>query len=453
MDERVLVIVGGGIGGLSLAALLQQHHLKEQKYQFSLSPSSSLLSPPPPETPSTKSSSSSPISSSPPIPVPVHFSQHYDRILLIEKDFNLEERDQGYSLTMQSGGQKLLRQLGIENEARKRTHFLVSRGFTTTSHKGEVLHVGGKPIPKPNPDGTYPPIPPTSLKQSNFPIPRQLLRQILFEFLIQNQKVDQCKSNDLIYEETQENYCQSVLHSDPTPMTILSPKQTPDTFVEIWWGTSVVEWSLISPNLLRIAVKKRKSNKSNTDNTDSSQSENVIQWINACGLIGCDGMWSTIRHHLLNDPPQSTGLLMINGIGSANHPFLYNRVLQMLDGCRRVFTKPYTPTTSMWQLTFPCPEGLKLPLEKSLLKEIAIRETNNWSDPIPTLIHNSPVELMRGAMLYDRDPIPISIVSSWNGPVTLLGDALHPMTPFKGQGEIYSPIIKFLFSVIFLLLF
>lgn len=65
---------------------------------------------------------------------------------------------------------------------------------------------------------------------------------------------------------------------------------------------------------------------------------------------------------------------------------------------------------------------------KQMVNEIVF----NWDAPIRELLENTSIESMRFGPLYDRDPQ----VTNWNKelPIAFIGDALHPMTPFKGQG-------------------
>jgi 2-polyprenyl-6-methoxyphenol hydroxylase-like FAD-dependent oxidoreductase len=74
------------------------------------------------------------------------------------------------------------------------------------------------------------------------------------------------------------------------------------------------------------------------------------------------------------------------------------------------------------------------------LKEEALNKCQSWHSPIPEILQQTPVELVSGYPVYDRDLLTQEIVASAResddgfDAITLLGDAFHPMSPFKGQG-------------------
>ena len=292
---------------------------------------------------------------------------------LYERDTHFEARSQGYGLTLQQAS-KAMKGLGIQT---------LKNGITSTKHlvhttSGKVIGEWG--LRKWTNEHSK-----ESSKKSNIHIARQALREALLEQLGGNKSVQ--------------------------------------------WNHQLVNFNENEDNSLDVSFQVGGKIKTATHDL----------------IVGADGIRSSVRKLLFgqNDTPLTyLGCIVILGIcplkdleGLSNPLLDSATVFQTANGNERIYVMPFTSDSVMWQLSFPLTEDAAKNLSDKgalALKDEAIKRCQ-WHEPIPQIIEATLESQISGYPVYDRQILTSELFAE-AGQITLIGDAAHPMSPFKGQG-------------------
>lgn len=146
----------------------------------------------------------------------------------------------------------------------------------------------------------------------------------------------------------------------------------------------------------------------------------------AAAVIGADGVGSMVARHL-NGPLRHRYAGYTAWRGIAAHRLDPRLAGQTLGAGTEVGHVPLGPDHTYWFATERTAEGGSTPQgELDYLRD----KYRGWAEPIPTLLATTAARDVLRNDLYDREQVRV-----WSrGPVTLVGDAAHPMRPHLGQG-------------------
>ncbi|WP_405852217.1 FAD-dependent monooxygenase [Streptomyces sp. NBC_00090] len=146
-------------------------------------------------------------------------------------------------------------------------------------------------------------------------------------------------------------------------------------------------------------------------------------------LIGADGFNSAVRRHLVgSEVPRESGYLFRLGIVPFEHPSVTTGSVRHYWGSGQRFGLiDIGQGRCYWWAAMSTPAD---PADRDRVKDAVKQAYAGWADEVRAVIEATPQEDILTVPTRDR-----AFLERWgDGPVTLLGDAAHPMLVTLGQG-------------------
>jgi 2-polyprenyl-6-methoxyphenol hydroxylase-like FAD-dependent oxidoreductase len=320
-------------------------------------------------------------------------------------------------------------------------------------------------------------------QRGNLRVPRKVLRKILHDALLENRPKTQQQDQDA--EDTTGN-----THDEIAAPTIPSVHWN-SSLVDFKWDssaqqyhvrfanskiesnsndanqpetntTTVVADLLVAADGIRSSVLQQLYNRKISDDEESSATVATV----SAATINTKSIFPSIRDFPERYGLRPMGIRLILGIADGiDHPLLRERGFYTIDTHgHRLFTMPYrsnrfdddtnnneeeekmTANRIMWQLSFSTRSNPET-LDAASLRKYVLDTFQSWHPPALDLVESTPPSGIWGTDLMDRDSRKVYrelVVGDGRGGggatrvkqprLVICGDALHSMSPFKGQG-------------------
>jgi 2-polyprenyl-6-methoxyphenol hydroxylase-like FAD-dependent oxidoreductase len=410
-------------------------------------------------------------------------------VTIYERDESLESRRDGYGLTLKYDPRSVLAKLGILEEICRRD--CPSRSHYVLNEKGRVIGYYGNAFP--DTAGALPPHPSSSSRRrrgygqrGNLRVPRQEARRILLEKL-QSTKV--CWGHRLVRLE---EVIDKGTHGGRSRIRCYFENGSSDIADWVVGADGIRSTVLTEFHRLMRVSPPRQSDPMIVPQREASRRPlpppPSLHWLGVRLIVGL----SSLDDSCTTDP-RFESLLYERGfytLGSSCGSRLF-----VMPFTAPTPLRPNEARRYMWQLSFPeqgegisdeedddekhrscrrdVEEGATIHLQKNQWEESGVagrleqpscgnsctsrelldearERCRGWHDPVPVLLQSTPLDTVWSTSLYDRDPG--ELFEYWrklrkqrqssrqpNGarsclPILVLGDALHAMSCFKGQG-------------------